>query len=437
MLYSILKSVISVGIRNYYREIRVVNEHYLEQAGPVIIIANHPNTLMDAWMVGYANKRRVFFMAKATFFNTPLKRKLLHSLGMIPVNRKSDKAIQGVNNKDSFEACYKLLESGEVLVIFPEGTSYMERKLREIKTGTARIALEVEKRNQGKLGLTVVPIGLNYIEGSSYRGRVLINVGKPIPVADLWQQYASNAGEGAKALTERFRVELSRVFVNMDDTARELLVEEISDLFVTRYSKSEEVRDKVAFMKLVQERLDGYSATAPWKVEEIEKETKRIQVELLSYGLKPDFLDRPYRKSLFVRQYVQSFLFLITTIPFFLVGFIHHFIPYYLIGVLVPKISKDVEYHAPLAILLGLVLYPLNYIGFWILTTWLFDFSWWVNLIYLSSLPLFGTFAHFFMRYIKHNNSKWRFHRIARKKSDLVSNLKQDKESLKRLIFND
>lgn len=437
MLYAILKSLISVGIRNYYREIRVVNEHYLDQQGPIIIIANHPNTLMDAWMVGYANKRRVFFMAKATFFNTAFKRKVLHGLGMIPVNRASDKAIKGVNNKDSFEACYKLLESGEILVIFPEGTSYMERRLREIKTGTARIALEVEKRNEGKLGLQVIPIGLNYVEGSSYRGRVLINVGKPIPVADLWQQYANNAADGAKALTERFRVELSRVFVNMDDSARELLVEEVSELFVTRYSQGTEVSDKVGFMKQVQERLDAFSATAPWKIEAIDKASKKLQSELTAYGIKADFLDRPYRKSLFARQYVQSFLFLLITIPFFVIGFVHHVIPYYLIGVIVPKISQDVEYHAPLSILLGLIFYPLTYLGFWFLATGLFGFPWWLALSYLATLPLFGTFAHFFMRYIRHNNSKWRFHRYARKKSDLVANLKAERESLKHLIFND
>ena len=437
MLYKVIKSIVSIGVRSYYREIRIENAYYLDQEGPCIIIANHPNTLMDAFMVGYANKKRVFFMAKATFFNTPLKRKLLHELGMIPVNRQSDKAIQGVNNKDSFEACYRLLESGETLVIFPEGTSYMERRLREIKTGTARIALEVEKRNQGKIGLQVIPIGLNYVEGSSYRGRVLINVGKPIPVADLWQEYAENPGAGAKILTERFRVELSRVFVNMDDASRELLVEEIDKLFVTRYSNQEEVADNVAFMRQVQERLDGFSVIAPWKNEKIEVETRRIWRELNSWGIQPDFLDRSYRKSMFVRQAFQSGLFLLLTIPFFLYGFIHHVIPYYLIGVLVPRISKDVEYHAPLAILLGLILYPLDYLGFGILGNKVFGFPWWLNLIYIATLPLFGLFAHFFLRYIRHNNSKWRFHRFARDKSEIVSQLKSDRKALKELIFND
>jgi len=444
MLYRILRAIISFGIRHYYREIKVVNQHLLDkETGPLIIIANHPNTLMDAWMVGFANRRRVHFMAKATFFNSPFKRKLLGALGMIPINRKSDGAVSGVNNKDSFEACYQLLEKGEILVVFPEGTSFLERRLREIKTGTSRIALEVERRNQGKLGLKVVPIGLNYISADSYRGKVLVHVGRPIELDDLWKEYEVNQGNAAKLLTERFRVELSRVFVNMDDSAREDLVEQLRTLFVTKYtsrnrlSGQADVADEMNFMKSVQARLEQYSLTTPWKLEEIQTETTNVFASLQFLGIKPDFLDRPYRPVLFLRQFIQSWLFVIVTVPVFLVGFIHHVLPYWLIGWIVPKMTKEVEYHAPLSILLGLVLYPLNYAGFGLAAHFCFDLSWLETLIYLAVLPLFGTFAHFYMRYMHHLNSKQRFGRFARRRSSILQNLREQREQLKDLIFRD
>lgn len=438
MLYRILKAIISFGIRHYYREIKVVNKELLDREnGPLIIIANHPNTLMDAWMVGFANRRRVHFMAKATFFNSPFKRKLLGALGMIPINRKSDGAVSGVNNKDSFEACYQLLERGDVLVIFPEGTSFLERKLREIKTGTARIALEVERRNQGKLGLKVVSIGLNYVSADSYRGKVLVHVGRPIELADLWREYESNQAHAAKLLTERFRVELSRVFVNMEDSAREDLVEQLADLFVTKYTKQTDVAGEMNFMKSVQARLEEYSLTSPWKLNEIQTETSNVFASLQFLGIKPDFLDRPYRSSLFLRQFIQSWLFVILTVPVFLVGFIHHVVPYWLIGWIVPKMTKEVEYHAPLSILLGLLLYPLNYLGFGLLAHFCLDLSWLETLLYLAVLPLFGTFAHYYMRYMSHLNSKQRFGRFARRRSAILQNLREQREQLKDLIFRD
>lgn len=438
MLYRILRAIISFGIRHYYREIKVVNQHLLDkETGALIIIANHPNTLMDAWMVGFANRRRVHFMAKATFFNSPFKRKLLGALGMIPINRKSDGAVSGVNNKDSFEACYQLLEKGEILVVFPEGTSFLERKLREIKTGTSRIALEVERRNQGKLGLKVVPIGLNYISADSYRGKVLVQVGRAIELDDLWKEYEINQGNAAKLLTERFRVELSRVFVNMDDSAREDLVEQLRTLFVTKYTDRADVAGEMDFMKSVQARLEQYSLTTPWKLEEIQTETSNVFASLQFLGIKPDFLDRPYRPVLFLRQFIQSWLFVIVTVPVFLIGFIHHVLPYWLIGWIVPKMTKEVEYHAPLSILLGLVLYPLNYVGFGLVAHFCIHLSWLETFIYLAVLPLFGTFAHFYMRYMHHLNSKQRFGRFARRRSAILQNLREQREQLKDLIFRD
>ena len=437
MLYRILKLIVGLGIRSYYREIRILNRENLDQEGPVILIANHPNTLMDAWIMGYINRRRVHFMAKATFFNSPLKRRLLGALGMIPINRKSDGVVSGVANKDSFEACYALLESGEILVVFPEGTSYLERKLRELKTGTARIALEVEARSNGQLGLKVIPIGLNYLSADTFRGSVMINVGKPISVDAFLDEYKTNQGIAAKKLTERFRSELSRVFVTMDDNVKEQLVHQLTYLFDSRYKETKGVKHSIGMLKEIQDRLDELSVTVPWKIEEINEETGDLIRTLSFFGIRPDFLDRPYRPMLYLRQTIQSYLFLLLTIPFFLFGFLHNALPYYGIGKLVPRLTKEVEYHAPLVVLIGLVSYPLVYVLWCVLFNFLFDPSWLELLIYGASLPLTGLFAHFFLRYIRHLTSKQKFSRFARRRKIVFSQLKAQRAQLKELIFND
>jgi 1-acyl-sn-glycerol-3-phosphate acyltransferase len=183
MLYRILKILVSIGLKSYYKEIKILNKKVLSTKGPLIFISNHPNTLMDAMMIGFITKKPVYFMAKGTLFNSKLKLWLLQNLNMIPINRQGETAVKGVKNQDSFEACYQLLESGKTLVIFPEGTSFLERQLRALKTGTARIALEAENRNNGKLGLKVVPLGLNYHKAEKFRSSVLVNVGEPISIS--------------------------------------------------------------------------------------------------------------------------------------------------------------------------------------------------------------------------------------------------------------
>ena len=78
MLYRILKFIIGVGIRLYYSEIKVNNKQYLAAGKkPMIIIANHPNTLMDAWVIGMVCNQPIYYMAKATLFDSKFKLKLL------------------------------------------------------------------------------------------------------------------------------------------------------------------------------------------------------------------------------------------------------------------------------------------------------------------------------------------------------------------------
>ena len=435
MLYRLLKLIVSLSIRIYYREIRVLNRENLEHDGPMLLIANHPNTLMDAWILGYINRRRVHYMAKATFFNSPFKRKVLNALDMIPINRKSDGVVAGVANKDSFEACYDLLERGGVLAVFPEGTSYLERRLRELKTGTARIALEVEKRSNGNLDLLVVPIGLNYVSADSFRGSVMVHVGKPISVDPFLEEYKQNQGLTAKKLTERFRSELSRVFVTMSDDVKSQLVQQLTYLFESRYAEEKGVRQSIGILKRVLDRIDEISITAPWKLDELSEQANELTRQLHFFGIRPHFLDRPYRNTLYLRQTLQSYLFLLLTIPLFLFGFVHSALPYYLIGWLVPRITKEVEYHAPLSILLSIFLYPIIYAGWAITFNWLFASSPLVLLLYIAALPLSGLFAHFFLRYMKHLFSKQQFSRFARSRKQVFTQLKAQRAALKELVF--
>lgn len=439
MLYRLLKAIVWIGIRVYYREITVSNRNYLTQTGPVIIIANHPNTLMDAWILSYINRRKVHFVAKATFFNSPIKRKILHALGMIPLNRKADSTVSGVNNKDSFASCYKVLEAGGILVIFPEGTSFLERQLRELKTGTARIALEVEKRNNGLLNVQIIPVGLNYIDADRFRGKVNVQVGKPIQInPTLLEQYNVHQGIAAKQLTAQFRTELNRVFVTIDDNRKEQLIDGLRGLFDTKYQKNKAgVDNSIQLIDAIKQRLEEFSLTAPWKIADIEKQVSDLNQQLASTGIRADFLDRTYRKNVYSRQYVQTVILLALSFPLFLFGWLHNSLPYKSIGKLVPTMTAEIEYHAPLTVLLGLVLYPMNYFLVIYCLSWFYPFTFWEALLYFISLPVGGFFAHAYLSTYHHMRSKRKFSQFVQERKRLFEQIKEARAALKALIFND
>src|SRR4026207_1876275 len=85
----------------YYSRIYVTNRELLPQQGPVLFVANHANSLLDAVMVGRTADRPVHFLAKAPLFTIPVFGAALNALGMVPAYRRSDDPSQVSKNADS------------------------------------------------------------------------------------------------------------------------------------------------------------------------------------------------------------------------------------------------------------------------------------------------------------------------------------------------
>lgn len=438
MLYRILKIIVTVGIRLYYRQIKVINKANLPENGPCIYIANHPNTLMDAWMIGYASKLPVYFMAKGTLFSSGFKNWALRSLNMIPVNRRGEETTKGVSNKDSFEACYRLMEEGKCLLIFPEGTSFLERKLRELKSGTARIALEASAKMQHQKEIKIIPIGLNYLDADKFRSSVVIQIGKAISIADYHESYAQNSGQAAKKLTELFRVRLEQVLVNTYEKELEVLVEDLHQLFRSKYLKKNHkgVKGDLALLKEIRDKIDLLSLSEAWKLEEIKERLVNLKQKLTQYDIRADFLDRRFRMKMFFRQLLFSFILIFVGIPVYLFGLIHNFFPFQLTDIFVPKLTKDIEYYAPLSVLLSLIFYPLFYLGFMFTAKYMLDLTFWEQLLYFASMPVFGLLTYSLHNYVKHVSLKWRFMYFLLYDKHKMQALKEEKDALRKLVFD-
>src|SRR5439155_13019038 len=129
---------------------------------PVLLASNHPGSITDSFIIGALVPRQVYFVATVQLFRFKPLAWLLKQCGIIPVNRLKDdpRAMRSV--LDTFEACFKVLEQSGAVGIFPEGITYDDAQLKTVKTGAARMALELEHRHGGKLGLEIVPVGLTY-----------------------------------------------------------------------------------------------------------------------------------------------------------------------------------------------------------------------------------------------------------------------------------
>ena len=116
----------------------------------------------------------------------------MDAFGSIPIYRAHEsgaRAGDASRNDESFARCRAELAAGGALALFPEGVSHSDPQLRPLKTGAARIALSAEAEHDGKLGVTVVPVGLYYERKALFRSSVLLVVGEPIAVAPLLGDY--------------------------------------------------------------------------------------------------------------------------------------------------------------------------------------------------------------------------------------------------------
>ncbi len=115
-------------------KLRVVGLEHLPREGAVIVACNHVTNL-DVFPMQLSIPRPIFFMGKAELFGfTPLGA-LLRNLGAFPVYR-------GEKDAWAFRQARRVLDHGQTLGMFPEGTRSRGKGLGVAKTGTARLAIE-------------------------------------------------------------------------------------------------------------------------------------------------------------------------------------------------------------------------------------------------------------------------------------------------------
>ena len=134
--------LIRPGLRLVYRA-EVAGRERIPPEGPCILVANHESTV-DPFVLGLATPRVIRYMAKAELWRSGPLRFLMEGFGTFPVER-------GRGDRSAVGAARALLEQGEIIGIFPQGTCLPLRRRPFLRTA-ARLALET--------GTPVVPVGL-------------------------------------------------------------------------------------------------------------------------------------------------------------------------------------------------------------------------------------------------------------------------------------
>lgn len=224
LLYFVLKGIIRVFLALFYPRTLLTGKENLTLQYPTLVVSNHPNTLIDALNAAGRVSHPLFMLANAGLFSTPLTARLFSFLYCIPVERPQDVRGRPINNEASFERCYYHLRNGNHIFIAPEGGSEMERKIRPLRTGTARIALGAEAAFGFNVGIRILPIGLTYQEPDRAGSALAVHVGAPIIVKHWESMYKEDPRHAFRELTNEIEKQLRQLVTDTPDQEMDQLL---------------------------------------------------------------------------------------------------------------------------------------------------------------------------------------------------------------------
>ena len=132
-MYKFLLAIVSVLIKIIYR-VRVNGIENFKDDKPIIISANHTH-IFDPVILATLTKKQIFFLSKKEIFEKKLSAKFFTKLGVIPIDREN-------TDLKAIKSCFRVIRSGNILGIFPEGTRVKTIDIKNMKKGIALIALK-------------------------------------------------------------------------------------------------------------------------------------------------------------------------------------------------------------------------------------------------------------------------------------------------------
>jgi glycerol-3-phosphate dehydrogenase (NAD(P)+) len=186
-VYWIVRALFQPFFHIYFRMSRIGRDH-IPADGPVILAANH-RSFLDPFLIATMSRRPLYYVAKKELFANRLTAWFLNSLGAFPIDR-------GHADEDAMSTAREILDRGDAVLIFPEGTRIRPGTLGTPKRGVGRLALET--------GAPVIPVAVvgteNIRRGWRIRPhKVSIRAGAPLRFPRVDNPSAELAG----AVTER------------------------------------------------------------------------------------------------------------------------------------------------------------------------------------------------------------------------------------------
>lgn len=425
-----MRAIARVALRWFYARVDVDGLERIPARSPVLLAVNHPNSLVDALVVGSIFPRRMALTAKAPLFDNPLVGAFLRAVGVVPLIRARDvgPGADARRNEQAFRALNSALARGRGVLIFPEGITGDHPSLAPLRTGAARLALQA--RDSGVPDLSIVPIGLTFERKDAPRTRVFVQVGDPIGIAE-WPSSDANA---VASLTSRIDQGLRAVTLNfptLDDAARaSTLAFTLARLFrgappvSLPYAPLGEQVGITRRIEDVRARLASAPPAMQHRIDELLSRLSRFNDTLALHHLDIEdveiALDVPSGARLVVRE---SPIVLLAG-PFAVWGWLNHVLPFNLARAVATRSYESAADPAMRTIVSGLGLVLAFYIVQGAIVWWVFNGL--AAALYWISLPITADVNFYLRARLSRVTRRARAYFLFRRQPDLQTRLRHE-----------
>lgn len=199
-LYPFGKAV-TFGAAHIAYNIRYEGLENIPKTGGYILACNHLYNI-DPVVIAHKIPLPVHYLAKAELLSNAIGRAIIGSLCVVPIAR-------GTGDTGALDQAVEVIKEGGVLGMFPEGTRSKDGKPQRPRTGISLIA--------GQSGADILPVGITYINGARFRGKIIIRYGPLIPHAEL-----GVAVDSPSSMRKSSRFIMDHI-IALTDSGRELL----------------------------------------------------------------------------------------------------------------------------------------------------------------------------------------------------------------------
>jgi glycerol-3-phosphate O-acyltransferase / dihydroxyacetone phosphate acyltransferase len=391
--YAVVRGLSRLLLGLFYPSIEVVGRENVPEAGPLIVAANHHNSIVDAMILMVAFDRPLRVLANAPLFRHPLIGPFLRAVGGLPVHRRQEAGDDPEKNRELFAATTEALGNGAAIALFPEGRTQPEPALQQVKTGAARMLLAAEAAHPDGPRVVLLPVGLVFDRPGTFRdGRALVSIGSPVPSDGLPDEGGEPLAP-ARRLTERLREALRGQIVEADDRATLRLLRLAEEIWRDGEgdAAARAEADRVRWLQDAMRAYRGLRATDPERVAAFRRELEEYDRDAEWSGYGDDRPGRRYSWTGVAHFVIAESVSLLVATPLAIAGLVLHALPYNLTAFAVRRIPHTDEEEATDKIAAGLVMYPLCWLAEGVLAFVLGGVL--AVAVFLLALPVTGFFA--------------------------------------------